>query len=402
MMDQIVNESPAQLQGEQGAELQPQSADSLRGMLHDQGIAIEFGNFMPSLSDSAAASAGTVKVSDRIIIPAGTAKRLLIGLERALSTAAPLAAGSSTMPEQTAVSSAVSRPAINIASDPAGEQAALLLRCVNELGVPYQQERSFRMARDVLQANRFLITMDRIDLPDPGVETVLAICRQLGLPGYFESAVRQHFDAALCVHFGFESTPRGVVFKLYLERETVAAAQAAAAVEGSPVYMAWKWSATAGLAVLSRYHWFPMTDTAGVEHRLSGIYKDASTPTAAPLIRAVLQRAASHTPVEQLQYLEVLEDGNSRRSFDLNLYASGLCLADLQAELAALRDHFKLRPGYFQALVDQVKWRNIGHIAGGVHRDGTEFVTIYYGVEGFPRLASDSMDINVPIARPAR
>lgn len=401
-MDQIVNESPAQLQAEPATELLPQAADSLRGMLHEQGIALQFGNFMPSLSDSAAATDGTVKVSDRIILSAGAAKRLLIGLERALSTAAPLGGGRPAISEQAAVSPAISRPAMNIASDPAAEQAALLLRHVNELGVPYQQERSFRMAHDELQANRFLITMDRIDLPDPGVETVLAICRELGLPGYFESAVRQHFDKALCVHLGFESTPRGVVLKLYLERELSAAEKTATTPDGIPVYMAWKWSAAAGLAVLSRYHWFAMTDCAGVEHRLERIYKNALTPSAAPWISAVLQRAASRASVEQLQYLEVLEDGNSRRSFDLNLYASGFCLGDLQAELAALRDHFQLRPGYFQALFDQIKSRNIGHIAGGVHRDGAEFVTVYYGVEGFPRLVSGSIGANLTVAKPAR
>jgi hypothetical protein len=118
-------------------------------------------------------------------------------------------------------------------------------------------------------------------------------------------------------------------------------------------------------------------------------------PTAAPIVNTVLQRAAALVPVKQLQYLEVGEADNDRHSFDLNLYASGMCLGDLQGELAALRDHFQLRPGYFQALFDQIKSRRIGHIAGGIHRDGSEFITIYYGVEGFPRLASGSIAANL-------
>ena len=54
---------------------------------------------------------------------------------------------------------------------------------------------------------------------------------------------------------------------------------------------------------------------------------------------------------------------------------TGKGLADL------LREHFGLRPGQFQALYDQVRALPLGHLAGGVHRDGTPFATVYYGVE---------------------
>ena len=47
--------------------------------------------------------------------------------------------------------------------------------------------------------------------------------------------------------------------------------------------------------------------------------------------------------------------------------------------LFALRDHFGIAPGRFQALYDQVKGKRFGHLAGGIHRDGRPFFNVYYG-----------------------
>jgi hypothetical protein len=97
---------------------------------------------------------------------------------------------------------------------------------------------------------------------------------------------------------------------------------------------------------------------------------------------AILELAAARTEARKLQFLEVREQGNSRLSFDLNLYDAGLTLRDAQAPLAQLRQHFEVRAGQFQALYDQLSGKRLGHIAGGVHRGGEAFATIYYGVEG--------------------
>ncbi|MGH8749675.1 MAG: hypothetical protein ACREU5_11285, partial [Burkholderiales bacterium] len=86
-----------------------------------------------------------------------------------------------------------------------------------------------------------------------------------------------------------------------------------------------------------------------------------------------------------LQYLEVQEPGNGRRSFDLNLYDAKLQVKDLQPVLYRMRELYRARPGQFQALYDQIRDKVLGHLAGGVHRDGKDFFNLYYGVAGFPR-----------------
>jgi hypothetical protein len=56
----------------------------------------------------------------------------------------------------------------------------------------------------------------------------------------------------------------------------------------------------------------------------------------------------------------------------------------MQHLLHRMREHFNVPPGRLQALYDQVKGKALGHLAGGVHRDGEDFFNIYYGVVGLP------------------
>lgn len=95
--------------------------------------------------------------------------------------------------------------------------------------------------------------------------------------------------------------------------------------------------------------------------------------------RTVRGLDAARLPPQRLLYLEVTEAGQPRRSFDLNLYDARLLVRDQQAVLFAMRDHFGVRPGQFQALYDQIKARPLGHLAGGVHRNGQAFFTVYFG-----------------------
>ncbi len=102
------------------------------------------------------------------------------------------------------------------------------------------------------------------------------------------------------------------------------------------------------------------------------------------IAKAALEMAVAKAPAEKLQYLEVQEDANSRRSFDLNLYNAKLQVKDIQPLLQRMREHFGVRAGQFQALYDQINNKALGHLAGGVHRDGKDFFNVYYGVVGFP------------------
>lgn len=376
--------------------MKPTRADAFRLAVEGERIAIEFGH---SSTAAPGAPAGPIVLTDRVVIGQPSALRLLHGLREALArqptaalpTAAlptPPEAADQPRPDSLAGPSGLGATPINLPPDPAAQAAALLLDRIRALGVPYQYERSFRLAPGSLQANRFLTSMNRVDLGDAALQRALDIARALGMPAAAQAAASAQFDGAHCLHFGFEAGDGGMLCKLYLERQVPAdeAAQAAASGEGVPLHLAYKWRVDSGEHVLTRYDWFPGLSPAGIEARMNTLYGASAGGEAAAIARETLAMAAARHA--DLQYLEVHEPDNGRRSFDLNLYDATLQVRDLLPLLLRMRDLYDIRPGQFQALVDQIRTRSLGHLAGGVHRDGRDFFNVYYGVTGFPQFAS--------------
>ena len=355
-----------------GAGVTGTGTDAFRGKVERENIVVEFGNSQ--------AVRGAIALTQQVVVPVDTAKRLVLALGDALRRYAPEALS----PE--AARRAVTP--VNAPPDAAGETAALLLKLVADLGVPYQHERSFRISRGAMHANRFLLSLDTADIIGSPVQTVMEICARLGIPDTTRKAAENSFGTAACVHFGFEEAGGGLLCKLYLERQVPAGEAADAAARRGPVllHLAYKWNPSSGAEVVTRYHWYPRLPLGDLESRLASVYRGGGAAASIDIARAVLRAAAERAPAEQLQYLEV-EEENGRRSFDLNVYDAALQLKDVQDALFAMRERFGVRPGQFQALYDQVKTRALGHLAGGVHRNGEEFFNVYYGVSGFPRFS---------------
>jgi len=269
---------------------------------------------------------------------------------------------------------------LNAPPQAAGEQAASLFRLVDALGVAYRHERSFRLAPGRLQANRVLLSLSKSQWPRDPVPRFEEICRALALPAPQLAGLADWIGQSRCVHFGFESDGARALYKVYFERAAVEQ-EAKRAAPGAPVllHLAHKWNADGGDgAVTTRYEWLPRLGADGMRERMAALY-GAGAPLDAAL--AMLELAAARADPAALQFLEVSEEGNPRRSFDLNLYDARLAVRDAQGPLARLREHFGVRPGHFQALYDRIRGLPLGHVAGGVHRDGAPFATVYYGVE---------------------
>jgi hypothetical protein len=204
--------------------------------------------------------------------------------------------------------------------------------------------------------------MNRVDLGGTGLERTLEIGSALGMPVAVQDAVREQFNRAHCLHFGYEAGAETLLCKLYLERQIPDDELARAVAEANSVelHLAFKWDISTGSHVVTHYNWFPALAQSGI--------------------------AAAHA--SELQFLEVREPSNGRHSFDLNLYNANLQIRDILPQLLRMRDHYGIRPGQFQALIDQIKTRQLGHLAGGSHRDGSDFFNLYYGSSSFPRFSS--------------
>ncbi|HET7338956.1 MAG TPA: hypothetical protein VFK22_05365 [Candidatus Dormibacteraeota bacterium] len=324
------------------------------------------------------------------MLPLETARRLHLSLGDALrphEAALRAAEAQALAPADAAEAMRPSAAAPRAAPDAAGERASVLLRLVAELGLPFQHERSFRMVDGALLANRFLLSVDRRGIGEDARARVLQICQRLDMPEALQQAASARFDMASTVHFGFEGDAGRVVVKLYLER-TVPPEEARRARErGEPalLHLAFKWEPDSGAHVVTEYLWHPALSAAEIAARLERHVYQAAGEGSCAIAKSALELAAARAPAGELQYLEVQEPGNGRRSFDLNLYNAKLLVKDAQPQLYRMRDRFAVRPGQFQALYDQIKGKVLGHLAGGVHRDGRDFFNLYYGVGSFPQ-----------------
>jgi tryptophan halogenase len=79
--------------------------------------------------------------------------------------------------------------------------------------------------------------------------------------------------------------------------------------------------------------------------------------------------------------LEVKEEGSARRSFDLNLYPANLPVRAVMPAVEQLGAEFRIPASKIALALAPASGLSLGHIAGGLGRDGAPFATIYFGVE---------------------
>ena len=370
--------------------MEPQPANAFKLALEGDEVVFEFGNTVPPEETGGAAA---VAVSDQVTLPIDAVRRLLHWLNQCVEQhAAGLRAeqAKSLSPAQAAAATRPGQAPVRPAPDEAGERGAELLRLVGGLDIPYQYERSFRICDRALLANRFLLTVDTDNILGDSCRRTLEICDRMRIPQAARDAAEANFATAKCLHFGFEADDTSTICKLYLEQKVSPeeVAQARAAHEPVLLHLAFKWDLVKDAAVTTRYWWRPGLSQKEIEERLAQVYRDGPQ-SSFEIARAALALTAGRVAPELLQYLEVEEAENARRSFDLNLYNGKLQVKDMQELLHRMREHFGVRPGQMQALYDQIKTKALGHLAGGVHRGGEDFFNVYYGVVGLPRFNSE-------------
>ena len=369
--------------------MKPTIANAFRGAVEPDSIAIEFG----VAKDAGESQADTeIALSDRIELTPAAARHLAVSLDEALKRLSVVNVedvGTAGAAEDRVTPRG--RTPVHAQQDPSAGPAERLMQQVGALDVPYQYERSFRIAPGALMANRFLLTLNRADLGETGLDRCLDIARQVDMPVSLQQQVPTPFAKAACVHFGFEAGSDGIVCKLYLERAVAEDERAEAVARDEPVLLheAFKWTPGGALRAITRYFWYPQAPVETIRDRMSDIVAQDQDPRAKAFAERALDIAASRAGASKLQYLEVLEDDNERRSFDLNVYEADLQVKDLQPELNGIRDYFDIKPGHFQAIYDQVRTHSLGHVAGGVHRNGKTFFNIYHGVTSFPRFSRE-------------
>jgi hypothetical protein len=92
----------------------------------------------------------------------------------------------------------------------------------------------------------------------------------------------------------------------------------------------------------------------------------------------IVRRAATARPGELFLYVETDEEGDPRRSFDINLYKSELRMRDIDSSLRGLGQHYGLADAEFLPLIARIGPHLLGHVSGGLDRAGNDATTLYY------------------------
>jgi hypothetical protein len=262
-------------------------------------------------------------------------------------------------------------------TDPRARQ---LYERVKQLGVSFGLERSFRMSPGKILHHRFLLSLSKGSLGPTPLRMFVSLARQIATPEALLHEMARIFDLADFVHLGFEQNVGTSLYKIYLESHV----PAARGDLNAPIVLhrAYKWDpAEPSRHAFTEYTWHPGLSIDGIRERVKALYRAADADESRDLALAVIERAGEQTTQGEVRYLEVTEDRNPRRSFDVNLYDARLTLADIRAWLARVGAHFALPGDPFGLLLESCASKAVGHLAGGVHRGGEDFLTVYYGVE---------------------
>lgn len=264
------------------------------------------------------------------------------------------------------------------------ENILTLFRALGSLNAQIDYEPSFKLVRGRVLENRFLLGINRREMDSDADARITSVCEAVKMPSALLQSFKQTLGDANHVYFGVEKDARTLIFKAYLEyRDKIEQQIDAEGVAGRAfrLFSGFKWdTSVVGRQAVAFYEWFPSIPVKDLLERLRATIEAGRHGELIGIVEGIIQQASERISEEDIQYIEVREEGNPRRSFDINLYKAGLQLEALYPHLSAALRHYNVAPERFQALFQRVRMERFGHLAGGVDRHNDDFITVYHGV----------------------
>jgi hypothetical protein len=274
------------------------------------------------------------------------------------------------------------------------KMARLIVDLVSDLGVRFGVEWSFKMFAKTILSNRLLAGINKQTIKTDPDGKLIALCRKMEIPGPFLEIIRKEIPFADFVHFGFEETQNGGIYKVYLEFKGMCEGELkaeSATHKRLLLFLGLKWDPLyPEKMAITEYIWHPASSETEIKELMSGIFAGAVPEIPVDTAAGVLSMAAARMPVKDMYLLEVSEPGNPRKSFDLNVYPAGIPLQALDSFFSRVCRHYEIDPAEFQAFLSPVKDTILDHITGGIDRHGGDFLTFYYGAREGSRLRGNN------------
>lgn len=233
-------------------------------------------------------------------------------------------------------------------------------------------EKSFKMTGRTVLPDRFLAGIHKSDISP---RDLYSICDRMGMPERFSGAFKERAQDANAFHFGYEKSETRGLYKVYLE---FASRLKTHAQDPALLHLAYKWDPSLpAAATVARYEYHPGLALDRIFDRVSALYAGIAAPAAVQPVRSIIEQAASGT-TQPLMYLEVGEEGNPRASFDIKLHEADLHIEDILPSLNELCAHLEIPADVFQSVICGLGTATVGHLSGGLSREGKAFLTVYY------------------------
>ena len=251
-------------------------------------------------------------------------------------------------------------------------------RLIEELGLKCGYEKSFKLTQQQLLRNRYLLGIEKAGLDSAGLAQIY---QRLEMPAeYIEDFLTGLADANL-VLLGFEEGVEDCVYKIYLEywdKIQLDIDCLAPPYQPRTMFIGYKWSALDSTrSAVTNYVYYPRINLDQIVSRLQALCAspdDDNFKVASEIIRF----SASRAEPESFVYLEASEADNPRKSFDINLYQAGVELRSIYPMLAQLSRCYAISDTDLDELFETVSSRPLGHLSGGIDRQGKSFFTVYY------------------------
>lgn len=183
---------------------------------------------------------------------------------------------------------------------------------------------------------------------------------------------------------GFEENETSCIYKVYLEfwnKLKNKLYQRPNKINPEILYLGFKWNQIDNTNnIITKYICHPLLTVRSIVKRISSIYNYYDDKTSLNIVKDIIKIANKRIVNDSFIYLEVSEENNPRESFDINLYKANLQVKDIYPILLKICQNYSINCKDFDFLYSHICDKTLGHLSGGIDRQGRDFMTIYYEV----------------------
>jgi tryptophan halogenase len=252
-------------------------------------------------------------------------------------------------------------------------------------------ERSCKFSQGVLSRERLLMGQVRSQLAGTALDTAHST---LDMPARATPSYEQDHQRANFVYFGFDGNANSLSYRIYLEFPVNLAHQynpATGQMAKALLARGYKWDALKPQQDqydVTDYWWHPKLTVDQIAQKLAALWSQQTDAPAAlsarsidatkTLVGKIIDLARLRSNALDWQYLEATEPATSRHSFDLNVYQADLRLSEFAVELTAAGNAMGIAAADMAAFIRDAGTSTLGHVSGGLGRNGLPFLTVYY------------------------